>query len=156
MDHHWGPYTPVDPIGKFRNSEGAEVCLNGYQYAWVGDGYGLNHVASSTDGTKKYLLGYVIHLKDEKLEQEVVRRPHVGVIDGTDRLIWLTKSEVFFEEMIRGRGDVPDRYYIRGFRYSIDEVKRELSASEAFQVVYSRKADKREPWRGFKIKLLIK
>ena len=159
VDHHWGPYVVQDPAKVFQLNKNQSVKLVGYQYAWVGDGYGLNHVASSADGTKNFLLGYVIHLKDKDIQQEVIRRPHVGVVDGTDRLVWITRSEVFFEEMIRGKGQTSDRYYITGFRYSIDEAKNTpnatLSATDSFQVVYSRDANQRQPWRGFKIDLKI-
>jgi len=153
VDHHWDEYTTLKPAQSFEISGSEPVKLLGYQYAWVGDGYGLNHFASSPDGSRKFLLGYVVHIRDRDLKQEVARRPHLGVIDGPDRLIWITKSEIFFEEMIRGETKALDQYYITGFRYSI--IQRELVAKNAFQSVYSRNPDKRKPWRGFDVDMRI-
>lgn len=179
VDHHWGDYVKLEQPLSFvaddsstgddaKGSGGAKVDeapddrdsvnLIGYQYAWVGDGYGLNHVAQSVDGKENFLLGYVIHVKDKDLEKEVIRRPHVGVIDGTDRLIWITKGEVFFEESISDSNG--SRYFITGFRYEIksDENGKRLLANDGFQAVYSRaefplpRRD-RMPWRGFEVSI---
>ena len=165
VDHHWGDYVELQEAKNFTVNDQSEVSLMGWQYAWVGDGYGINHVASARDAAANFLLGYVVHIRDQDPEQEVVRRPHVGVIDGPDRLIWITKGEVFFEEMIRGSDDQSDRYYITGFRYRLEPKPNDkpqanspgptLIANEAFQVVYSRSAEQRQPWRGFPIDLHV-
>ncbi len=102
VDHHWGEFIFLNPVRSFGMTNGEPVRLLGYQYAWVGDGYGLNQLASSPDGSKTFLLGYIVHVRDGDINQEVIRRPHVGVIDGANRLIWITKSEIFFEEMMPG------------------------------------------------------
>lgn len=153
VDHHWGGYQAVEPKQTIEIAGQDAVTLLGYQYAWVGDGYGLNHVASSADGRRKFLLGYVVHIRDRDLDQEVVRRPHVGVIDGPGRLIWITSGEVFFEEMIPGKSRQEDRYFITGFRYSMDAST--ITATKAFQAVYARNSDQRKPWRGFEINLQV-
>lgn len=149
VDHHWGEYVPRKPVRDYA-VDGKSVRLNGYQYAWVGDGYGLNHVCSSADGKQNYLLGYVVHIRDQNVEQEIVRRPHVGVIDGTDRLIWITKGEVFFEEAIRTGDPSTHRYYITGFNYTWKNDAVVLR--DGFLAVYSRDPSKREPWRRLRTK----
>ena len=164
VDHHWGGYQDLATPKKFDIENEDGVHLVGYQYAWVGDGYGVNHIATSVDGSKKFLLGYVVHVRDEDPLKEFARRPHVGVIDGPDRLIWITKAGVYLEETIRGSSRDEDRYYITGFRYSYEKPKTDKSASnqkqlgdfvagQAFQVVYSRSESGREPWQGFEIKM---
>jgi hypothetical protein len=153
VDHHWDRYTPMQPVPRFEVPGGEPVKCLGYQYAWVGDGYGLNHVASSADGSKKFLLGYVVHIRDQDLNREVVRRPHVGVMDGSGRLIWITAGEVFFEELIPGKTKAQDQYSITGFRYTFEE--KQLVASKAFQAIYTRDSENRKPWRGFAIDLRV-
>ncbi len=165
VNHHWGKYVEL-PKPKLFSGEGvSDVQLLGYQYAWVGDGYGINHVVSTTLSKETFLLGYVIHLADQDLEKETARRPHVGVIDGPKRLIWITKGEVFFEELIQGTDNQPDRYVITGFRYRLHsdanqnpetaEQEVTLFGNEAFQAVYSRSPAQRLPWQGFKIDLQV-
>ncbi len=149
VDHHWGSYVPGAPVRDY-TVDGKSVRLDGYQYAWVGDGYGLNHVCSSADGKQKYLLGYVVHIRDQNVEQEVVRRPHVGVIDGTDRLIWITKGEVFFEEAIRTGDPSTHRYYITGFNYAWKD-DAVTTIRDGFMAVYSRDPSRREPWRRLSV-----
>ncbi len=148
VDHHWGSYVSSNPVRSYL-ADGKSVRLNGYQYAWVGDGYGLNHVCSSADGKRNYLLGYVVHIRDQNVEKEVVRRPHVGVIDGTDRLIWITKGEVFFEEAIRMGDPSTHRYYITGFNYAWENDA--VTIRDGFMAVYSRDPARREPWRRLSV-----
>lgn len=154
VDHHWAKFRRLKKPLVFKTDGDPPVSLLGYQYAWVGDGYGINHLAASEDGNQKYLLGYVVHVRDLDPEKEVVRRPHVGVVDGTNRLIWIAKSELFFEEMVPGKKPQDDRYVITGFRYSVNN-EGSLLAKDAFQVVYSRDRNRREPWKGFKIELSV-
>ncbi len=156
VDHHWGPYVVLEPATNFpiaSDNQKDSIQLKGYQYVWVGDGYGINHIVSSKDGKQNYLLGYVVHLKEADPTKEVVRRPHVGVFDGPDRLIWITRSEVFFEETIRGLSPQLSSYFITGFRYSIEANK--LTASEVFRTVYSRNPKNRLPWRGEAMKFSV-
>lgn len=153
VDHHWGACVDLSPPAKIDLHPEGILNLVAYQYAWVGDGYGLNHVIRTSDASQQYLLGYVVHVVDENLERESIRRPHVGVFDGPDRLIWITRSEVFFEEMVRGETPEQDRYLITGFRYSADQ--NVLEANQAFQSVYSRNPDRRLPWRGKDIQIHV-
>jgi hypothetical protein len=154
VDHHWGPYQALRQPQRFDIQRAQPVQLLGYQYAWVGDGYGLNHLVSSADRTRTFLLGYVVHLRDRDPSDERVRRPHVGVVDGPDRLLWITQREVFFEELLRGQDSSADRYLITGFRYGWEG--EDLVARQAFRAVYARSADQRQPWEGIQIELRVK
>ena len=153
VDHHWGGYESLESPREIPIADQSPVMLLGYQYAWVGDGYGLNHVATTADGKLKYLLGYVTHIRDQDLTKEVARRPHVGVLDSPGRLIWITKREVFFEELIRGQSRDQDRYFISGFNYTVDSDS--LLATEGFQAIYSRDKNKRVDWRKLAIDLKV-
>lgn len=158
VDHHWSEYVALDQPLSFETPDTENVDLIGYQYAWVGDGYALNHAARSADGSRIFLLGYVVHIRDRDLEQEVIRRPHVGVVDGPNRLIWITKSEVFFEESFPADESKNESYCITGFRYRIDRNapnSSTLIAKEAFQTIYARDENGRTPWRGFEFALRI-
>lgn len=177
VNHAWGEYQKLkEPrlisLGQPAADDGetdASVKLLGYQYAWVGDGYGLNHVAQSSDGRASFLLGYVVHLRDQDWQRETARRPHVGVAAGPGKLIWITKSEVFFEELIEG--DSPS-YVITGFRYEVVDASQQdasgaqtsnsvadsgklLRVTTGFQSVYTRKPERRTPWRAIPIEFSL-
>jgi len=153
VDHHWGDYVELAPARVY-DSGGKRVSLEGYQYAWVGDGYGINQVASveAPDGKRRFLLGYVVHLKGTDLAAEVARRPHAGVPAGKGKIIWLTAGEVFLEESFRTEGG-GEAYAITGFFYKLDGGV--LEASRGFQAVYSRRPAPRTPWFGFPLALKV-
>ena len=156
VDHHWDRYqTQVPPLEISDGTEPGSILL-GFQYAWVGDGYALNHLAKddkSNPHRAAYLLGYVIHLNEKNLLDETARRPHVGIIDGPDRLIWITADEVFLEEVIRDANGVESKYSITGFRYEADPKHAgRLIAQQGFQAIYARDdSSPRTPWFPFSI-----
>ncbi len=143
VKHHWSDLVQPNRETSYRvvdrNGKITQHSISSYQYAWIGDGYGLNMVANETsqDGERHYLLGYVEHLKGGDFGQVTARRPHVGIQAGEGRLVWVTEKEVFLEEVfpdITGRGD--DAYSIIGFRYEISG--KAMIATEGFETLYRR------------------
>ena len=131
VDHHWSNVVEPKPAWRFRVpsengiAEDAHDRFNGlvveaFQYAWIGDGYGVNIVASrkTNQSSQRFLLGYVEHIKDGDFSQVTARRPHVGVDAGAGKLIWITGREVFFEQATETDGKA-NAYSITGFNYSV-------------------------------------
>ena len=147
VDHHWGPFVSYDEPRRYA-LEGGDVYLRGYQFAWVGDGYGLNHVATVDPGENggDYLLGYVVHVKDGDLGRETARRPHVGIPAGEGKIIWLTAGEAFLEESFRTE-EGEEAYAITGFFYRLENGI--LRTIRGFQAIYSRAPQRRLPWHGW-------
>jgi hypothetical protein len=153
--HHWSELIKSkDGISYQANAklESPQFSVSSYQYAWIGDGYGLNLVASENNSneTRHYLLGYVEHLKGGDFSQVTARRPHVGIFINKGKLIWVTAKEVFFEESFS------DSYSIIGFNYST--ISGELVANEGFQTLYQRGSPGASPrelpkFRSFKVSI---
>ncbi len=150
VDHNWSDVVELDPPLEVAIEGGPPVRVRSWQYAWVGDGYGLNLVAT-VDGENDFLLGYVVHVEDGDLDRERMRRPHVGIPAGPGRLIWLTAGEVFLEESFTDATG-QDAYAITGFFYDSGDDGR-VTARRAFQAVYSRDAQRRVPWFGFEVEV---
>lgn len=168
VDHHWTAVEVLEPPLLVEIPGQEAVLVHAWQYAWVGDGHGLNLVASSpaTGPGRQYILGHVIHVEDGDLARPRAWRPHVGVDAGDGRLIWITAREVFLEEIHRiepepgeraHEGDAPavpaDFYAITGFHLQVED--GELGPREgtrAFQAIYSRRADRRRPYALFPLR----
>ena len=148
VDHHWGEVVELETPRQVEiPGSDVPVWVRSYQYAWVGDGYGLNLVASGPDSPQgDYILGYVIHVEGQDLSRERMSRPHVGVFTGAGQLIWITSGEVFLEASTRtAAGDAA--YSITGFRYRVEA--EEVRYGECFQAVYTRNPDRRPAFFSF-------
>ena len=124
---------------------GGPVTLTAVQYAWVGDGYGVN--LSAGRGDARFLLGYVVHVKDRALRVETARRPHVGVALPGGGLCWVTAGGVYFERVFRDDAG-GERYAITGFEYE-DDANGEPAIRKAFRAVYTRAPADRPAWAAF-------
>ncbi len=145
VDHRW--YPTVSFESRLRIDGFHDVFILAGQFAWVGDGFGWNIVASETAKQKKaFVLGSVYHVQEGDVLQVREHRPHVGVILGERRLIWITRGEVFFEERLNRSRDSSDRYIITGFRYQYDGA-RVTNSGNSFQAVYTRDRTKRPDWK---------
>ena len=145
VDHRWFPSVSFD--SRLRIDGFHDVFIRDGQFAWVGDGFGWNIIASETaDINKGFVLGSVYHVQGGDLLQVQEHRPHVGIICGDRRLIWITRGEVFFEERFKGSGKLADRYVITGFRYQISG-GRVTNSGNAFQAIYTRDRNQRPNWK---------
>ena len=166
VDHHWSRV--VKPSEHSFTAEFSEFQI-GWQYAWVGDGYGINHCLSFEQHgkTKRFMLGYTEHIQDGDFTKIVARRPHVGIHAGFGKLIWITAREVFFEQTHSNKDGEVESYSIIGFNY--DEVMSNAEASDStkldnetkptavnklilkdgFVARYSRNRNRREAFRKF-------
>lgn len=153
VDHDWAEVASFKPPKRLSDTN--ELGLRAVQYAWIGDGFGWNVVAVPVGNkTGDVILGSVYHLADADPKRVRSRQPHVGIEAGETRLIWLTKQEVFFEQVYPGKTPKEDRYAITGFRYRIDGGK--LTADKrAFQAVYTRDEKTRPPWFTFEVNLAV-
>ncbi len=153
VDHHWYPVEQAkspEKIGGFY-----DVYLLAAQFAWVGDGFGWNVVASeNAEGKEGFVLGSVHHIEQQDPTQVRLHRPHVGVICRENQIIWITRGEIFFEERFGASKGQPERYVITGFRYRIDQ-GRLKNQQNAFQAVYTRDAARRPEWRQFWVRVEV-
>ena len=151
VDHHWGEVVELEgPLRVEIPGSETPVWIRSYQYAWVGDGYGLNLVATSDPASpgRDYILGYVVHVESKDLSRERMRRPHVGVFTGPGQLIWITSGEVFLEASFETpSGDAA--YSITGFHYEVSEGA--VRHKECFQAVYTRDPDRRPEFFSFSV-----
>jgi hypothetical protein len=152
VDHHWGKIVEPRKPKRVEIADDEPVWIRSYQYCWVGDGYGLNMIATEDPDSQSgdFLLGYVIHVEDGDLDKPTKRRPHVGVFVGKGKLIWITAGEVFLEESYEISPGV-DAYAITGFFYKV--TGNTLRTTQCFQAVYTRKPDNRPEWFSFPLEL---
>lgn len=147
VDHDWADVTSFKPPKRLSDANG--LGLRAVQYAWIGDGFGWNVVAVPTsDKAGDVILGSVYHLADGDPKRVRSRQPHVGMEAGKGRLIWLTKSEVFFEEVVPDKTPNAEKYVISGFRYRLTGAKL-IAEKSAFQAVYTRDNKTRPPFFHF-------
>ena len=162
VDHHWSDVVRVDPGWTYLDAakKKADVSatellgweVESFEYAWIGDGYGVNVIARNptTSPKQQVLLGYVEHIKDGDFAQVTARRPHVGIDAGAGKLIWITAREVFFEQAIKTAG-APSAYAITGFHYTVSNSK--MSITDGFQAIYSRDKDHRPAFMPIEVKI---
>ena len=154
VDHHWSEiFEPEKPM-PVKIKSGKAVWIRSYQYCWVGDGYGLNMIATQKPHSKTgdFMLGYVIHVENGDITRPTKRRPHVGLFVDDGKLIWITAGEVFLEESY----DVSpgsEGYAITGFFYKVREGI--LHTTQCFQAIYTRKPDNRPKWFSFPLELSV-
>ena len=154
VDHHWSEIVEPNKPQRVQIKSGKPVWIRSYQYCWVGDGYGLNMIATQNPDSKTgdFLLGYVIHVENGNIKRPTKRRPHVGLFVNDGKLIWITAGEVFLEESYNVAPGVQG-YAITGFFYKVREGI--LRTTQCFQAVYTRKPDNRPEWFSFPLKLRV-
>jgi len=154
VDHHWSEIVEPHEPWYVKIKGDKPVWIRSIQYCWVGDGYGLNMIATTDpDYTDEdFLLGYVVHVQNGDMNKPTNRRAHVGIFVDNNKLIWITAGEVFLEEIYEVAPGV-EGYAITGFFYKVrDNV---LRTTQCFQAVYTRKPDKRQKWFSFPLKIQI-
>lgn len=154
VDHHWGRLVEPEKPQRVEVAGDEPVWIRSYQYCWVGDGYGLNMIATGNPDSQSgdFLLGYVVHVEDGDLDRPTKRRPHVGIFVGEGKLIWITAGEVFLEESYVVSAGV-DAYAITGFFYQV--AGDSLQTTQCFQAVYTREPDNRPEWFSFPLELTV-
>ena len=161
VNHHWSSVVECKPPIRFEidGQSGMKHHIIAYQYAWIGDGYGINYLtrnAATTSGEKKevhyHLLGYVEHIKDGDFGRISARRPHVAVRMKKPRTIcWITAREVFFERAFDATGGQANNYGILGFNYSTHSSSME--SKSGFYAQYSRNSDKRPAFQSLEFEI---
>ena len=154
VDHHWSEIVKPRRPRKIDIAGERPVWIRSYQYCWVGDGYGLNMVATEDPSSRSgdFLLGYVVHVEQGDMTKPTQRRPHVGLFVEEGKLIWITAGEVFLEETYEVSPGV-QAYAITGFFYKIAE--NTLRTTQCFQAVYTRRPDHRPDWFSFPLELRV-
>lgn len=153
VDHDWSPVKRLNPPyfidGEF------PMLVHTVQYAWIGDGFGWNVVVKPIDIQNAIVvLGSVYHV--EKGDESNIRfhRPHVGIELDKHRLIWITRGEVFLEEVQPHSNPEQDRYVITGFFYEITGGILK-SKGNAFQAIYTRDPSQRPEWFQYELDLYV-
>ena len=131
--------------------------LIGHQYAWIGDGFGWNYLIQPQHATGEVVLGFVHHLQPFHPKQIRSDFALVGFKDEGKRLIWVTDSHVFFEEIGNDSTKLFSKeggpvYAITGFDYSWKDGVL-IPATQGFQAVYSRDSNDRPEFVRFNLKL---
>lgn len=154
VDHHW--HDVVLPDGRRGSRELASndglPSLVAQQYAWIGDGFGWNYVVRPEDHGD-VVLGYVYHVTSGKPNSIRFSFPLVGYFDGPGRLIWVTPSSIYFEEVLND-SDGNECYVITGCNYVVKEGAL-MSQEQGFQALYTRKSVTRPPWLRFPVNLAL-
>jgi len=150
VDHHW--HDVQRPAAIVQPKLPGLPHIAALQYAWIGDGFGWNYLVRPPETDGDVVLGFVYHLKPH--EPETIRSdfPLVGYLDGPGRLIWITPSNVYFEESFTVSGE--QRYGITGFSYRI-EGPRLIGEERGFQAVYTRNPHQRPEWKTFSVTLSV-
>ncbi|MBI3837339.1 MAG: hypothetical protein HY288_05325 [Planctomycetia bacterium] len=157
VDHHWHAVvrrTALDAAGRPDDPGTSLPLLVGLQYAWIGDGFGWNYLVRPAAAPGSVILGYVYHLTPHKPSDIRLEFPLVGYFDGPARLIWITPSLIFFEEVVAGTSRQEQRYAITGFNYVIEN-ETVVNVGEGFQAVYTRHRELRPDWLKFPLKLIV-
>ncbi len=154
VDHHWSEIVKPDRPRKVEIAGQRPVWIRSYQYCWVGDGYGLNMIATEDPNASSgdFLLGYVVHVEKGDVTRPMKRRPHVGLFINEGKLIWITAGEVFLEKIYEVSPGV-QAYAITGFFYMVAE--NTLRTTRCFQAVYTRQSDHRPDWYSFPLELHV-
>ena len=153
VDHRWHETvefeTPLKVEGFY------DVFLKTGQFAWVGDGFGWNLVATEdVESRKAFVLGTVYHVEEGDTSRVTNHRPHVGIICSKSQIIWITRGEIFFEEFFDGKSDEEERYAITGFRYRFNG-RNVSNVGNAFQAIYTRNPQSRPEWKQFHLGISV-
>ena len=160
VDHQWSGVGLAPPSG-------SDAGLIATQKAWIGDGWGWNYLyrSPSTDRSvslapprapraaalEEVVLGYVemLHHQDPHGDPTAIASvfPLVAYYDGPGRLIWVTPSSVYFEEVFGPRDG--ERYAITGCDYRLSPRGEAAIVGGGFQAVYTRDPAVRPPWLRF-------
>lgn len=103
---------------RLRNVRLPGVFIRGAQYAWIGNGFGWNYLATnrkSTDtktGDGDHVLGMVYYSDAPNFQTITGRKAHVGFYDSPTRLVWITHREVFLEDVFAETEDAQEHYVI--------------------------------------------
>lgn len=154
VDHHWHDVVSLNSHRALmdRASEEELPLVVARQYAWIGNGFGWNFVVRVAD-LGDVVLGYVYLVDPRKADAIRFSAPLVGYYDGPGRLIWITATSVYFEEVLVTPNDV-EHYAITGFNYSVKDGV--LNAEDpAFQAVYTRHSTERPEWLKFSISMSV-
>jgi hypothetical protein len=154
VDHHWSEIVELDKPRCVKINGDKPVWLRSYQYCWVGDGYGLNMIATQNPDsqTGNFLLGYVIHVENGNFKRPTKRRPHVGLFIDDGKLIWITAGEVFLEESFDVSPGM-EGYAITGFFYKVRS--NILYTTQCFQAIYTRESNNRPEWFSFPLEIQV-
>lgn len=154
VDHHWGEIVKQNKPIRVQINGDKSVWIRSYQYCWVGDGYGLNMIATEHQDSRfgDFLLGYVIHVENGNIKKPTKRRPHVGLFVCNGKLIWITAGEVFLEESYEVSPGV-EAYAITGFFYKFKDSM--LRTNQCFQAIYTREPNNRPQWYSFPLELQV-
>lgn len=144
VDHNWSEVFIPGELTDISSQQtlGSRLAL---QYAWIGDGFGWNLLVQPKGARGQTILGYVYHIKSHEPNEVQFEFPLVGYSDGPGRVIWVTPSSCYFEEV----HDQPNEHYsITGFNFKLKEGVLHTDGS-AFQAVYTRDPKRRPKWIEF-------
>ena len=152
VNHQWSRVETYQPADQLVYQDGV-IYIHALQYAWVGDGFGWNIIASrDNDPSETYVLGAVYHVIDQDTSQIRFFIPLVGIAGAPTRLIWLTPSHVFLEEAFL-QAEAP-HYRITGFGYDMNDGTL-TAQEEAFRSHYTRDPNHRPPFKQLPVSLEI-
>ena len=151
VNHDWRPSVIYEPGRQFAPGQ---LQLTATQYAWIGNGFGWNYLASIDPANRRsVVLGQVYYLSAEDYGKIEARKPHVGYADIPDeaasairRLVWITDQEIFLEEVFPQPDDSETYYVITGIYHSLLHDPPSIKP-HAVQAKYTRRPDVRPAFR---------
>jgi len=146
VNHDWRPSVEFTPPRRLHDEHAPVVAM---QYAWISNGFGWNYLmaAGESEGGN-LILGMVYYLEHDDLQKISGSKPHVGFSDSPTRLVWITKYEVFLEEVfpaIQGRSE---QYVITTLYHNLLAETPTISP-HGTQAIYTRDPNCRPLFRKF-------
>lgn len=94
VEHYWLPPRNVSGLP---HSFPFGVSIQAYQSAFTGDGFGWNYQIHRNG--KSSIIGYVCHF--DAHGNIYMKRPHIGVPQSDNSIIWMTNDHVYYEFICR-------------------------------------------------------
>lgn len=154
VNHDWRPTEVFDPPLENQVAGTGDKTLERFpklravQFAWIGNGFGWNYLASLDEaGEKNVVLGMVYYLEAPEYRRVTGKTPLVGYADGPRRLVWITETDIFLEEVVLTELD-QRQYVITGFKHDLLGPKRAVSG-EGVQAIYTPDPTQRPAFQKF-------
>lgn len=144
VNHTW--LSPVK-LNKTISIDSLSFSVKAYQSAFTGDGLGWNYLIEQDH--ELYLLGMTYHYQAGEI---TMRRPHVGLSQSEDTIVWLTKDHTYYEYTCQCDNiGLPEHYLIDGVYFYEDSER--VEKAEGFRAIYSRGNVYRSDFSSFQVDL---
>lgn len=137
VDHLWLP-----PHKQLNIPLGDQTHLIAFQSVYTGDGIAWNYLLKT--GNRHLIIGFACHT--DKSGKVYMERPHVGIPEGDDWIVWLTIDHVYLEFICASPACILKvRHYVISGIYFPDNSQ---ARDEPFQAIYTIDPAIRPNWKN--------